>query len=602
MALSRVQSTAKVSNGGTTITIPAFATLPTVGNGIVVPVSLYSNTNPTSCQDNQGNTYLFAGRAGSGTNGQAAVYYCPKIVASAAPFTITLTLPGTDWFLAGAIEVSGVGTGLVVDQTVGTTGSSATPATGATAALTAAEVFAVAVLQTRTSHSVITVEAVSPAWTEAYEELSSSNTAGEADSRVLTGAAGAPTSCSWAFGFSGVWAAVVVAFKAGVATTGLTRVQATAKATNGPALSISFSFATPPSIGNGLVVFVNQYRLAGSGGAVPATCTDNQGNTYVRAAVAETVGNVAATAIFCCAKVTATGAPFTLTVVNAPVSSGSYWVAQAVEYSNVGTGLVVDQTAGSNGVGTLTPTTGATAALTGAEVVLAAILAEAGVQSAITVETVSPVWTQEFEELPYNYIAGEADTRIVSAAAGTTASCSWTVTGTVPWAAVVVAVKAGAAAGTPARLSQLPVEVLRVSPPPVLRLSQLPIEILRSPSTSELPTAARLSQLPVEILRQLPPPARLSQLPIEVLHQVPAVPVQVTQLLVETFVRVPPAPVASSQVAAELLTRTPVHEARVTLVCCEILIIPRTIIPSCPAVSFPIDPADPPRRRRRRSP
>jgi hypothetical protein len=122
-----------------------------------------------------------------------------------------------------------------------------------------------------------------------------------------------------------------------------------------------------------------------------------------------------------------------------------------------------------------------------------------------------------------------------------------------------------------ARLSQLPVEVLRGDQPaPDLRLSQAPIEVLRGNQPapdlrlSQLPvevlvtvsdTPARLSQLPVEVLRgdQPPPDLRLSQLPVEVLQvdTRASVPLSVTQVALETGSQVDGA-AAVSQVATEV--------------------------------------------------
>ena len=82
--------------------------------------------------------------------------------------------------------------------------------------MTAANGFAVAALNLRSAQASIVVEAVAPAWTQEYEELSTGNTAGEADTRALTGVAGATTSCSWALGSAsgGGWAAALVVFTA----------------------------------------------------------------------------------------------------------------------------------------------------------------------------------------------------------------------------------------------------------------------------------------------------------------------------------------------------------------------------------------------------
>ena len=212
MAYTRVQGTAKVSASGTTTTLPAFGTLPTVGNGLIVCCSLYYNSPPSSIQDTRGNPYTLAKFQGA-SSGSVAIYYCAKILVSAAPFTITLTHPSNQYFVASAIEIGGVGDGLILDKAVSATGTSAAPSSGTTAALTAAEVFLVAALQLSTSQSFITVQALVPAWTQEYEELAPTNTVGEADSRLLTGALGSTVSATWALSGSGNWTAALAAFK-----------------------------------------------------------------------------------------------------------------------------------------------------------------------------------------------------------------------------------------------------------------------------------------------------------------------------------------------------------------------------------------------------
>jgi hypothetical protein len=144
------------------------------------------------------------------------IQYCAKITTSAAPFTVTLTLAGgvTGYWEAAAIEVSGVGTGLSVDQTVGQSATSAAPSTGTTAALTGSEVIVAAVHAIGANQGSITVQVVSPTWTEEFENLSYSTTiAGEGDTRIVTGAAGTTQTGSWTDTASATWGAALAAFK-----------------------------------------------------------------------------------------------------------------------------------------------------------------------------------------------------------------------------------------------------------------------------------------------------------------------------------------------------------------------------------------------------
>ena len=62
---------------------------------------------------------------------------------------------------------------------------------------------------------------------------------------------------------------------------------------------------------------------------------------------------------------------------------------------------------------------------------------------------------------------------------------------------------------------------------------------------------------------------------------------RVTQLVVETLHTVPASPLAVTQVVAEHLDIN-ANEARVTLVCCELIIIPAAPHVVCPT-AFPTD-------------
>jgi hypothetical protein len=221
----------------------------------------------------------------------------------------------------------------------------------------------------------------------------------------------------------------------------LARVQATGKVIADAAASVALTFATPPTLGNGLVVLVTGYNNPSPG---VTTCADNRGNAYTLAIAQLTPPTPVEVAIYACAAVTTTAAPFTVTVTG---TAGTYWVASAVEVSGVGTGLTVDGTAG-RAASLVTPVgTGATAALTtGADTFLAAVLSLGGAEATITVESVVPAWTQEHEDLSFAHAVGEADTRVVTAAGGTTPSCTWTISTPQPYSAALAAFKAGGGA------------------------------------------------------------------------------------------------------------------------------------------------------------
>ena len=214
MALARVQATGKVTADSALSVALTFATPPSVGNGVVVLLTIYSSAASFTCVDNRGNTYTLAKRQLTGPSEQAIIFFCAAVTTSAAPFTITVsTGGGAHFYIASALEVSGVGAGLVLDQTASGTATSATPATAATPALTADEVLLAGTCSINGAEASITVAVVSPVWTQEHEELSFSHAVGEGNSRIVTGALGTTPSLSWSMPTSRAWAAALAAFK-----------------------------------------------------------------------------------------------------------------------------------------------------------------------------------------------------------------------------------------------------------------------------------------------------------------------------------------------------------------------------------------------------
>jgi hypothetical protein len=212
-----------------------------------------------------------------------------------------------------------------------------------------------------------------------------------------------------------------------------TRVQSTGRVRALSTLSVSLTFASPPTAGNTIVAAAIAYTAVSS-----FTGADNRGNSYTQVAKL-TTGQVSIV-MFACTTPLVTGSPFTVTLTaNTPV----YWEACAIEVTGAGgTGvLTVDQTITQSGAGP-TVSTGTTAALTGTDVFVLAGHAIAGNQTSITVQSVSPAWFQEFENLDYSAsIAGELDTRSLTGVAGTTQSCSWTTSNVGPTTAALVVFK-----------------------------------------------------------------------------------------------------------------------------------------------------------------
>lgn len=215
MALVRVQGTGRVTAPGAASVALTFAAPPAVGNGIVVLATLYQTSGSlTVCSDNRGNAYVKVVDHTANPM-QAAIHYCGKVTASGAPFTVTLAFTSlTGQFEAAAVEVGGVGGGLVVDQIARALATSAAPSSSATPPLTGSEVFVAAAHSIGANQTSLVVQAVSPAWIEEYENLNYSATiAGEGDSHIVTGAAGTTQTAIWTASASATWAAVLAAFK-----------------------------------------------------------------------------------------------------------------------------------------------------------------------------------------------------------------------------------------------------------------------------------------------------------------------------------------------------------------------------------------------------
>jgi len=219
-ALVRVQRATAVTTTASTSIALVFATPPVLGRGVVVVVSGNSATAlVTTCVDSAGNSYSLAHAQNNASGGRGvAVWYCPAITATGASFTVTVT--GASVLRVGvAIEVSGVGVGLIVDQTVGASTTSVGGATGATAALTGTDSLQVAAVALALTVSSLTVGGLPTAWTEEAEARTASQT-GEVDSRDVGAATGTTPSAIWAWGAGSAFVAcALVAFKPGAPVT-----------------------------------------------------------------------------------------------------------------------------------------------------------------------------------------------------------------------------------------------------------------------------------------------------------------------------------------------------------------------------------------------
>jgi len=358
----------------------------------------------------------------------------------------------------------------------------------------------------------------------------------------------------------------------------ITRIQATTKGTAFAQAVSTPAFTVPPTLGNAIIVPVT---LRGSASFATATCTDTYGNSYARATTAlQTAGTDTACAIYYCDTVVATGAGFVVTV--AGIGGSSSCTICAIEV-NPGTslGLGLDQTA--TGIGTsTTPATAATAPLTAAEVFVVAVHVHETNQASITVEAVTPSWTQEFEQLSSG--PGEADSRRLTGVAGTTTSVSWTLPTTGNWAAALAAFRAVTTA-PPTRVTQAAVELLSLPTAPA-RVTQGLIEVLGGVATSAPPAEGLVTQALVETLVTSPPPlgARVTQVAVEVFAP-RVVPGRSTQTALEVFTPTL-VPGRTTQTAVELY-RGDHARGRTTQLVVEVFLT----VPPCVLGAFPVDDA-----------
>lgn len=175
--------------------------------------------------------------------------------------------------------------------------------------------------------------------------------------------------------------------------------------------SVPVTFASPPTVGNGIVMAVVSGDVTG--------VTDNRGNSYQLAL--QQLGGSGNVNIWFCPSITSTGNPF---IVTAAGGTFQHRLGAAIEANS---GLAVDKSFAKNAgsAPSLNPTTGSTPALTVNEALVVAAIVEGNNQTTITVESVSPTWNQDGEILGVVY--GEIDSRILTSGNGVAQSCSWVV-------------------------------------------------------------------------------------------------------------------------------------------------------------------------------
>ena len=204
-----VQTTAKLSCNGGTSMAQAFPGATTVGNLLVVEVWAFGNIDwaPGDVTDSENNQYALA----TGTTGKPAIWYATATTTGTPTVTVDPLNQGS-WFAQGSAQEYSA-SGAILDRAVTNNGSSTTPSTGTSAATTVNDALIIAVMDISSNQASITVDAVSPAFTERAETLSNAIMAGECDSRVVS--AGGTQACSWTCATTGTWRACLAAFRNG---------------------------------------------------------------------------------------------------------------------------------------------------------------------------------------------------------------------------------------------------------------------------------------------------------------------------------------------------------------------------------------------------
>lgn len=192
------------------------------------------------------------------------------------------------------------------------------------------------------------------------------------------------------------------------------------------------TFDPKPALDSGVIILVHGYDAAAGAVFSPGACTDSFGNTYILAITQQNVVEKNAVGIYYCPRILFTGTPFNISIA---FSSTTFFTTVGAEVAGP---IALDQVASNTG-STTAATTGTTPPLTVNNAIVAAIQSiTGGNEASIVVQSVSPPWFQEFEDLTWgSHIVGEADSRVISNGLGVGQSCAWTNATARPYAAAI---------------------------------------------------------------------------------------------------------------------------------------------------------------------
>lgn len=211
MSFALVQDSGRVS-GNNSINL-SLGSLPTPGNALFVKIGIGSanaGENPT-VTDNQGNTWLVAVTSDFEFSVRTKIAYLYNVPAASGTFTVTIArITGSVCGLQANLEEwSGFGTNDPLSTTAKHRAANTSNFNSGTTG-TPSEIDAL--VQTAVCRflftGTITVESVTPAWTQAWEGTSGFRA--EADYRVIT--AGGTQICRWTVGSNDDYSACIAVF------------------------------------------------------------------------------------------------------------------------------------------------------------------------------------------------------------------------------------------------------------------------------------------------------------------------------------------------------------------------------------------------------
>lgn len=164
--------------------------------------------------DSQLNTWHLAIESDPNTNDRTEIYYAYNVTGGAS-FQVTIApgIPAGNYYTWSITEVPGALTTDPLDKTSKNTGTSTAPSSGATAAVSQNEeiLFAAFSSNGAANPATLTVELLSPAWTEIIEQTNgATNQLGELDRRSITG--GGAVTANWTQTNNVAWTAAIATF------------------------------------------------------------------------------------------------------------------------------------------------------------------------------------------------------------------------------------------------------------------------------------------------------------------------------------------------------------------------------------------------------